>query len=758
MAERIRTRSRVEGVVQGVGFRPHVYALATRLGLAGHVGNDVHGVFVEVEGAPHAVEEFLHALEDQPPPLAMIEAVTTNPVEPEGEHGFRIVSSDAQGARATLVSADSTTCEDCLRELFDPDDRRFGYPFTNCTHCGPRFTIVRDVPYDRPWTTMADFAMCERCASEYHDPADRRFHAQPVCCPDCGPRLALLDANGQGRAGNPLVEAAVALSGGEVVAVKGLGGYHLAVDATNEDATSALRKRKHREDKPFALMVSDVDEARNWCEVSQEEEALLTSRRRPIVLLDRRATTSVAAAVAPGNRQLGVMLPYTPLHHLLLRQCPFPVVLTSGNVSDEPIAYRDDDALRRLQEVADAFLVHDRPIHIRTDDSVARCVRNRTMLLRRSRGHVPDPVPVAWHFPRPVLACGAELKNTFSVAKQRRVFVSHHIGDLENFETFRSFTEGVAHFRRLFDVEPAVVAHDLHPEYLSTKYAKDLDGVDLVGVQHHHAHIASCLADNGESGPVLGVAFDGLGYGTDGTIWGGEFLLADLTGFQRLAHLDPTPLPGGTTAIRQPWRMAVSYLSSCYGADVPDHLDVVRRHENWHDVARLVDHRAHAPLTSSAGRLFDAVASILGVRDAVNYEGQAAIELEQRLDRTEGHSYPASITGGDVLRVLGTDLVRSVVDDLESGVDLPVISARFHNGVADAIVRVCACLSERTGISVVALSGGVFQNVVLLERTCDRLERAGFRVLVHSRVPANDGGISLGQAVVAGALARRGDT
>ncbi|MGI8312458.1 carbamoyltransferase HypF [Saccharopolyspora hattusasensis] len=753
MGELVRKRIRVEGIVQGVGFRPFVYSLATRLGLTGHVGNDVHGVFIEVEGADSVVQRFLALLQEQAPPLAAVARVSATDAETVAEEGFRVVDSDAAGPRATLVSSDSATCADCSDEIADPGDRRFGYPFTNCTNCGPRFTIVRDVPYDRPNTTMSEFALCAKCEAEYRDPANRRFHAQPVCCPDCGPRLRLTDRGGVARRGDPLAEAVAALARGEVLAVKGLGGYHVAVDATDDDAAATLRKRKHREDKPFAIMVASVEQARSLCAIDDLEEALLTSRRRPIVLLDRLPGAAVAPSIAPGTRQLGLMLPYTPLHHLLLRGFPRPIVLTSGNVSDEPIAYRDDDALERLGEIADGFLMHDRPIHMRTDDSVVRVVSGREMPIRRSRGYVPEPLTLPWPFPQPVLACGAELKNTFAVAKGEHVFVSHYIGDLENYETLRSFTGGIAHFRRLFDVEPQVVAHDLHPEYLSTKFAAELDGVELVGVQHHHAHIASCLADNGETGPVIGVAFDGTGYGTDGSIWGGEFLVADLARFRRLGHLDPVPLPGGTTAIKQPWRTAVSYLAEV------DHLsadlDVLRRNPNWTEVAALLRQRRHAPPTSSAGRLFDAVAAVLGVRDVINYEGQAAIELEQLADSTETGGYPVSISGGPVLRVRGADLVRSVVTDLRAATPVPVIAARFHNGLAAAVVDVCDRLRESTGIAAVALSGGVFQNALLLLRVTTMLHRRGFRTLLHSQVPANDGGISLGQAAVAGALCRQ---
>ncbi|MGO8891458.1 MAG: carbamoyltransferase HypF [Streptosporangiaceae bacterium] len=796
----IRTAVRVEGVVQGVGFRPFVYTLATGLGLTGLVGNDLDGVFVEVEGPVAAVSEFLLLLERDAPPLARIERVTTRAMAPRRSASFAIAASepagpagpDGSGRRRTLVSADTATCADCLRELSDRADRRFGYPFINCTNCGPRFTIVRDVPYDRPLTTMAAFAMCEQCAAEYHDPADRRFHAQPTCCPACGPRLALRNPAGDVLAGDvlpgdvlageplvgeplvgeplapeplapgPLAAAAELLAHGQVLAVKGLGGYHLAADAACEEAVALLRARKHREDKPFAVMVADLAVARRLVEVDTAAADLLTCPARPIVLLPRRPEAAVAAATAPGNRQLGIMLPYTPLHHLLLAALAVAgtrsMVLTSGNVSDEPIVYRDEEALERLGGIADAFVAHDRAIHIRTDDSVARAFRGQPMLIRRSRGYVPEPVAVAGGFPRQVLACGAELKNTFCLARGRHVFVSHHIGDLENAETLRSFTEGIEHFRRLFDVEPEVVAHDLHPEYLSTKYAVELDGVDLQGVQHHHAHIASCLADNGAAGhgvdgPVIGVAFDGTGYGTDGTIWGGEFLAADLATFERGGHLAPVPMPGGAAAIRQPWRMAAAYLGSAYLGSAD--LDVAQRNaERWPAVVAMAERGVNSPLTSSAGRLFDAAAALLGVRDAINYEGQAAVELEQLADPAEAGAYPAALEAGHPFRVRGIDLLHGIIDDLTAQVPAPVIAARFHHGVAALIEAGCLAMRDRYGLGTVALSGGVFQNLLLLHATVSRLEAAGFRVLVHSRVPCNDGGISLGQAVVAAARDR----
>ncbi|MFA1551428.1 carbamoyltransferase HypF [Actinomadura chokoriensis] len=727
----VRVGVRVEGVVQGVGFRPFVHGLATGLGLSGLVGNDAGGVFIEVEGAADVVGRFLDGLRTRPPRLAVVERVTTRELDARGlagRGGFAIVGSDPSGERRALVSWDSATCDDCLRELRDPADRRHAYPFINCTNCGPRFTIVKDVPYDRPNTTMAGFAMCGQCAAEYADPADRRFHAQPVCCPSCGPSLAL-----HPHAGDPLTAARGMLAAGAVLAVKGLGGYHLAARAASQDAVGVLRSRKHREDKPFAVMVPDLAAARTLCTLSDAEEALLTGPRRPIVLARRRPDAALADDVAPGNRHLGLLLPYTPLHHLLVTE---PIVLTSGNVSDEPIAHRDGEALERLRGIADAFLFHDRPIHTRADDSVVRIFRGRPLPVRRARGYTPEPVPIPDG--RPVLACGAELKNTFCLSRDGRAFVSHHIGDLGNYETLRAFEEGIAHFRRLFDITPELIAYDPHPEYLSTKYALGQE-LPSVAVQHHHAHIASCLADNGVDGPVIGVAFDGTGYGTDGTLWGGEFLVADLRGFERAGHLEPVPMPGGAAAIREPWRMAAAYGAS-------EDLPVARRPE-WSTVADMAERRVHAPLTSSMGRLFDAVAAALGVRDRVDYEGQAAIELEQRADPAVHTAYSATITDRFVVR--GRDLLEAVVSDLKTGVPVPTIAARFHNGVAALIVGAASRIREERGLGVAALSGGVFQNMLLLERAVSGLEDAGFEVLTHHRVPPNDGGISLGQAAVA---------
>lgn len=721
--QRVRVAIRVGGVVQGVGFRPFVHGLARRLDVGGFVGNDVHGVFIEAEGLSWQVKAFAEALREQAPPLAVVEDVETREIPPIGDAGFVIVTSPTGGAADTLVSADSATCADCLRELRDPGDRRFRYPFVNCTNCGPRFTIVQGVPYDRPLTTMAAFAMCAGCKQEYEDPADRRFHAQPVCCPACGPALRFEPGGGE-----PIASTAEALRAGKVVAIKGLGGYHLAVGARHEEAARRLRQRKHREDKPFAVMVADLAEARELAEVDDVAARTLESRRRPIVLLPRKG--DLADAVAPGNRRIGLMLPYTPLHHLLLEQTG-PIVLTSANVSDEPIVHRDED-LGRLAGIADAFLTHDRPIHVRTDDSVVRISRGEAQLQRRSRGYAPEPVTLRRPAKRHLLGCGAELKNTFCLAKGHHAFVSHHIGDLENYETLKSFTEGIAHFERLFAVDPVLVAHDLHPDYLSTKYAQDREDVELLGVQHHHAHIAACLADNGEDGPVLGVAFDGTGFGPDGTIWGGEFLLADLTSYRRLSHLRPVAMPGGVQAIRQPWRMAASYV---------DELGRPARE----DIVKLKRSGINSPLTSSAGRLFDAAAALLGVRDTITYEGQAAIELEQLADPAEQTAYRARVD--DVVH--GEDLIAALLDDPDTK---PRRAARFHNGVADAIARTCDRFRDHS--STVALSGGVFQNVLLLNRTLEALEEIGFRVLTHRRVPTNDGGISFGQVAVASRATR----
>ncbi len=733
-----RARVRVEGVVQGVGFRPHVYRLALELGLAGWVLNDEHGVLLEVEGADAAVEAFLRRLPEEAPPLAVVERVGADSLPLAGETGFRIVESERRGEADALVSPDTTTCDDCLRELFDPADRRFRYPFLNCTNCGPRFTIVRGVPYDRRLTTMAGFRMCPACQAEYDDPADRRFHAQPNACPECGPRLRLLDRDGRAAGGEPLSAAVAALAEGRIVAVKGLGGYHLAGDARDEQAVAALRSRKQREDKPFALMASD---ARQLIELSPADEALLNARERPIVIARRRPDSGVARSVAPRSPDLGVMLPYSPLHHLLLADFGGPLVMTSANVSDEPIAYEDEDALTRLRGIADLFLAHDRPVHMRTDDSVVRSTATGPLLMRRSRGYVPGSLPLPRAAARPLLACGAELKSTFCLAKGERAWVGHHIGDLQNWETLRSFRSGIEHFERVFAVAPELVAHDLHPDYLSTRHAQELEGVELVGVQHHHAHLAACLAEHGETGPALGAIFDGTGYGPDGTVWGGELLKGDLRGYERVGLLHPVRLPGGDRAAKEPWRMACAWLGG--DSEPLPGVDPQR----WHEVAELVRTGVASPLTTSMGRLFDAVSALCGIRLTAHYEGQAAVELEGVADRGERGAYPLPLLGDEPVVLDARETVLAVRAELEHGVTPALVSARFHNGLAEATAAACG----RHEMETVVLSGGVFQNRLLLERTSELLERAGRRVLVPRLLPPNDGGISYGQAAVAAA-------
>jgi len=741
MARRVHVR--VEGVVQGVGFRPFVHRLAEELGLGGTVRNDARGVEIEAEGTDAAVRALLARLAPDAPPLARVESVAAVDVPAVGAAGFTIEASRG-GAAAALVSADVATCADCLRELLDPADRRFRYPFVNCTNCGPRFTIVRGVPYDRPLTTMAGFAMCDACRAEYDDPRDRRFHAQPNACPDCGPRATLsVDAPGRDA-----VEAAAGLlRAGAIVAVKGVGGYHLACRAADAEAVGRLRARKHREDKPFALMAAGVTAARALVALGPAEEAELVSPARPIVLAPRLAQARVAPAAAPGARELGVMLPYSPLHHLLLADTGEPLVLTSGNVSDEPIAYRDDDAAARLGPIADAILHHDRPIHTRTDDSVVRIVGGRRTILRRSRGAVPGALALPLDCPAPVLACGAELKSTFCLAKGRRAWVGHHIGDLRNAETLGAFREGVAHFERLFDIVPAVVAHDLHPDYLSTAYALEREGVALAGVQHHHAHLAACLAEHGVTERAVGAIYDGTGLGTDGTAWGGEILVGDLRGFERVAHLSPVRLPGGDRAAQQPWRMACAWLvaAGAGGDGVPEALRAAVPEDRWDAVARLAERGFAAPVTTSAGRLFDAVAALCGLRTEVTYEGQAAIELEAVADPDAGGAYELG-AGLDA-----RPLVLAVRDDVRARVPAGTIAMRFHRALAAATAGACAAAAAAAGLDVVVLSGGVFQNRLLLADTAGRLEALGLRVLVPAALPANDGGIAYGQAAVAAA-------
>lgn len=786
----------MRGLVQGVGFRPFVYSLASRLGLMGWVRNSTNGVEIEVEGPPEALEQFQRRLREEQPPLASVEAISWQQRPVAGESTFRIEPSHTEPEAGALVMPDVATCAACLRELFDPADRRYRYPFINCTDCGPRFTIVRGVPYDRPVTTMAGFTMCAECRREYDDPVNRRFHAQPNACPACGPRVRLISASGEelpGSAADPIHAAAGLLRQGAIVAVKGLGGYHLACDPFSAAAIDTLRRRKAREERPFALMVRNIEQARELCEVSPAEATLLEQPARPIVLLRWRAAGTggreVAEAVAPRQVMLGVMLAYTPLHHLLLEACGIPLVMTSGNRSDEPIVYRDADALPQLGAIADAFLCHDRPIHIQCDDSVLVCRDDpasgeadpggrRTSpgaaFIRRSRGYVPDPVRLRESLSRPLLACGGDLKAAFCLGGERHAFMSHHLGDLASVSAYRSYRVAVEHYQSLFNLRPEAIACDLHPGYLSTRYAQELAevGIPLQAVQHHHAHVASCLADNYRPAHerVIGVSFDGSGLGTDGAIWGGEFFTGSVQqGFTRRAHLEYVALPGGEAAIRHPWRMAVAHLLNAYGEEEMGKLSLDMlvappgaREREVRLLARMRERGINSPPTSSAGRLFDAVAALLRLpgTERATYEGQAAVELELAAAGRAGEPvYPMALSPRRELLVLELrELVAGIVGDLHSGRDRAEIAARFHASLASATATCCARLREAEGLTAVALSGGVFQNRLLLRLTTGFLAAQGFTVYHQRRVPANDGGLALGQAVLADWILRRGET
>ncbi|MBI1258267.1 MAG: carbamoyltransferase HypF [Chloroflexi bacterium] len=764
-----RQRIQVQGIVQGVGFRPFVYRLAVDLGLTGFVRNDGSGVTIEIEGRDAALDHFLTALSAQAPPLAQIDSYMTSVIDCSGESAFRIVESQTDAARNTLISPDVGLCDDCLTELLNPLDRRYRYPFINCTNCGPRFTIVRDTPYDRDKTTMQAFRLCPACEAEYQNPRDRRFHAEPNACPQCGPHLSLLAGDSAGEPGSIPPEQCISetvrlLADGAIVAIKGIGGYHLCCDALNASAVTRLRQRKQREAKPFALMVPDVETAQALCFVSEAEARLLTSRRRPIVLLRQRADNPLAPDTAPRYNTLGVMLPYTPLHVLLLSDFaaqfepsrPVALVMTSANISDEPIVYRDDEAQTCLAPIADHILTHSRPIQTRCDDSVVRLVGEREQFFRRSRGYVPEPIHLNNAFPAPLLAVGGQLKNTFCVGKAQHAFVSQHIGDLENLETLRAFGDEIEHFQLLFDIQPEIVAYDLHPDYLSSKYALTLDMARKIGVQHHHAHIASVMAEHGLERRLIGIAADGSGYGTDGTVWGGEILLADLRQFERVAHLALVPLPGGEQAVRQPWRMAAVYLRQAYGDDflkleIPFVQQLDRK--RWHILAQMIERRINSPLTSSMGRLFDAVAALLMLRNDAVYEGQAAVELEM-LAQPSDDAYPFALNTGSGGSSMQFDLrptIRALVEELQRGESAALMAGRFHRTIAEVFVAVCERVRRQSGLSEVALSGGVFQNRLLLEQTLALLHKANFQTYINEQVPPNDGGLSLGQAAVAAA-------
>lgn len=753
-------RISVRGIVQGVGFRPFVYQLAAKYNLKGWVCNTSEDVKIEIQGESKDLERFLSELQGNAPPLARIENISVTYHPPAGYKTFEIRPSIAEEGKYQLVSADIATCQACLREIFDPEDRRYHYPFTNCTNCGPRFTIIEDIPYDRPKTTMRSFKMCPECQAEYDSPLDRRFHAQPNACPRCGPRLELLDARGNHLAGSDAMVVATRLLREEkIVAIKGLGGFLLACDATNEKAVGVLRQRKRRPFKPLAIMVADMNEARKHCYISEREEKLLTSPQSPVVLMRWRPESTVCQLVAPNLKYLGVMLPYTPLHHILLREAGLPLVMTSGNISEEPIAKDNDEAIRRLSGIADYFLVHNRDIYARYDDSVTVVERDDVQLTRRARGYAPYPIHLTFKA-RQVLGCGAEMKNNFCLTKDNYAFVSQHIGDLENLETLEHFENTLALYKKLFRIEPEIVAYDLHPEYLSTKYALELasqfNDIKLVPVQHHHAHIVSCMVDNKVEAQVIGVSLDGTGYGSDGHIWGGEFLVADYKGFKRIGHLEYLPLPGGDAATKKPYRIAVGYLLKLLGEDsFSSELAFLKQIDavEIEFIKRQIQAGLNSPLTSSMGRLFDAVSALIGIRDEIDYEGQAAVELEMIAYDDKGKAgkgYPYSIIEHDGVSIIHLkELLSAVVKDLYQGISKATISAKFHNTVAQTVCEMCQLIAERTGINQVALSGGVFQNRLLLRKVVSSLESANFSVLTHKQVPCNDGGISLGQAVIA---------
>ena len=743
----------VRGIVQGVGFRPFVYQLATGNNLRGWVCNTSEDVKIDVEGTGEDIEQFLIGLRKNAPPLAHIEDISFSYGSPVNYEEFEIRESVPQPGKYQLVSPDIATCPDCLGEILNKEDRRHCYPFTNCTNCGPRFTIIEDIPYDRPRTTMRQFRMCPECQEEYENPLNRRFHAQPNACPRCGPGLELTDAGGNALPYDDFIAAtSQLLREGNVVAIKGLGGFLLVCDATSEEAVSLLRNRKNRPSKPFAVMLTSLEEVRKHCYVNQEEETLLTSSASPIVLLEWREDSSICSAVAPNLKYLGVMLPYTPLHHLLLRETRLPLVMTSGNISEEPIARDNDEAINKLSGIADYFLVHNRDIYARYDDSVTMVERGAPQLLRRARGYAPYPIHLSYHS-RQILGCGAEEKNTFCLTRDNYAFISQHIGDMENLETTDSFTGTIELYKRLFRIEPEIVAHDLHPEYLATKYAKELAGensnMNLVGVQHHHAHIASCMADNGIETPVIGVAFDGTGYGTDGNLWGGEFMVADFQQFTRMAHLQYLPLPGGEMAIRKPYRIAIGYLLSLFD-NLPE-LPFMKQvdTQELEIIRSQIAGNINSPLTSSCGRLFDAISALLDIKGEIDYSAQAAIEMEMLAAKDETGCYPFAIAEHDGIRIVRLkDLLSAIIDDMKDGAGQDAISGRFHNTIARMILDLCKVISHQTGIMQVALSGGVFQNRLLLRKAIANLESDGFEVFTHRQVPCNDGGISLGQVAI----------
>lgn len=710
--------------------------------------NTNHGVLVEIQGENDSIEHFILDIREQTPSPAVLYDIVITTLAPNNDTGFTIMPSDPSGSASTLVCPDLSLCSECLRELFDPHNRRYRYPFINCTHCGPRFTIITSIPYDRPATSMASFTMCPACQNEYDDPHDRRFHAQPNACPVCGPQAHLCNKEGHLIADKNEIfpTAATLLAQGAILAIKGLGGFHLAVDAENQEAVTRLRNRKGRQDKPFALMVADLAMAHTLCHLTPEDEVILTSCQRPILLAHRHSSASVCTGVAPSMPELGLMLPYTPLHHLIFNSFRKPLVLTSGNRSEEPLCIDNNEAFSHLKDISDAFVIHNRDIVCRADDSVVMTSRNNHLILRRSRGYTPAPIQIKSDGPQ-ILAVGAELKNTICLLKNNYAFLSQHLGDLKNLSAASFFRETLSRHLTLFAGHPKLVAHDLHPGYLSSRWAREENTLPSLAVQHHHAHLAACLAENHYPDPAIGVILDGTGYGPDGTIWGGEVLVGDFSEFTRYAFLEPMPLPGGDVSIREPWRTAVGYLTTLFGADLPN-LAFLDNH-NWQPIAEIAQNRQYSPLTSSCGRLFDAVSAMAGGRQAITYEAQAAIELMNIADRTTNHSYEINlqkIKEGYMMMI--TPLLHQIVSDIQHGASLASISASFHQTLINLLTQTVLLASEQTNIKTVALSGGVFTNRLLHDGLRDRLTARGLTVLSHSLTPPGDGCIALGQAII----------
>lgn len=814
--ENYRYKIEVCGTVQGIGFRPFIYKEAVKRAITGHVFNHSSGVTIEAQGSEPILADFITAIRTSHPPFADIDSISFHKIDSSSEKGFKIVDSIPSGRPETIISPDIGTCDECLRDILSPENRRYMYPFTNCTNCGPRYTIIKGVPYDRPLTSMKDFKMCPDCEAEYKIPEDRRYHAQPNCCPVCGPRLELIPnkffnpnfetPENSVEKNDPIHETVKLLNEGKIVAIKGIGGFHLACDATNESAVGRLRERKKRDEKPFALMMPDIRTVRKFCRLSDEEEKVLASPQRPIVLLKKIAAVEIAASVAPDNSFFGVMLPYTPLHHLLFTDGRLrALVMTSANLSDEPICFENGEAVSRLGKVADYFLTHNRDIHIRTDDSITRVSGGRPLMMRRARGYAPQPIRLAVRqthgehntgsdLQSAILAIGAQLKNTVCLLKNEKAFLSHHIGDLENSASYDSFEQAINHICDIYDIKPTVIAHDMHPDYFSTQWAKAVHRAPLkfqfnnfarvggpegfsedvttpsgtgparfklVSIQHHHAHIASCMAENRVDEKVIGIALDGTGYGADGHIWGGEILIADYRGFVRAAQFKYAPMPGGEAAIKNPWQMALGYIFAALGSDIETSLVKMLvpafaeiGDEKIELIRNMTVKSINTPLTSSCGRLFDAVAALLGLRQTVSYEGQAALELEMAAHKAAKtcESYPYRLQiDKDYITIDYNVTLNALLEDLKT-VDKPVISAKFHNTVVKAIAETVRIISERTGIKKAALSGGCFQNLILLENLKYSLENEGITVYTHSLVPPNDGGIALGQAVIAGTL------